>query len=241
MKSIDQILEYRRSVRIYDENAEYNSEIIKSCLKRATLAPNSSNLQLWEFYHIQSPEVKKQLAAYCMNQSAARTSNELVVVVTRKDLWKSRAKFNLDLAVKGFDTNDPAKYGKKEKRVFSYYNKLIPNLYKDFWGIYGRLKKLLTFFIGLKRPMYREVLASDVRIVAHKSAALAAQTFMISMAAEGYDTCPMEGFDSSRIKKLLKLPNGAEINMVIACGKRAEGGIYTERRRVDFSEVYKKI
>jgi nitroreductase len=35
----------------------------------------------------------------------------------------------------------------------------------------------------------------DMRIVA-QSAALAAQNFMISMAAVNYDTCPMEGFDS---------------------------------------------
>jgi nitroreductase len=38
-------------------------------------------------------------------------------------------------------------------------------------------------------------------IVAQKSAALAAQNFMISMAAVNYDTCPMEGFDSLRKKK----------------------------------------
>jgi nitroreductase len=38
-----------------------------------------------------------------------------------------------------------------------------------------------------------------MRIVA-QSAALAAQNFMISMAAVNYDTCPMEGFDSLRVK-----------------------------------------
>ena len=38
---------------------------------------------------------------------------------------------------------------------------------------------------------------------------------MISMAALGYDTCPMEGFDSVRLKSLLKLPKSAEISMVI--------------------------
>jgi nitroreductase len=34
-----------------------------------------------------------------------------------------------------------------------------------------------------------------------QSAALAAQNFMISMAAINYDTCLMEGFDSLRVKK----------------------------------------
>jgi nitroreductase len=41
-----------------------------------------------------------------------------------------------------------------------------------------------------------------MRIVAQKSAALAAQNFMISMAAVNYDTCPMEGFDSLRVKNI---------------------------------------
>ena len=34
-----------------------------------------------------------------------------------------------------------------------------------------------------------------MRVTAHKSCALAAQTFMIAMANEGYDTCPLEGLD----------------------------------------------
>jgi nitroreductase len=61
-----------------------------------------------------------------------------------------------------------------------------------------------------------------MRIVAHKSAALAAENFMISMAAINYDSCPMEGFDSLRVKKILKLPQSSEINMVIACGLQDE-------------------
>jgi nitroreductase len=46
--------------------------------------------------------------------------------------------------------------------------------------------------IGLFKPIYRQARRSDMRIVAQKSAALAAQNFMISMAAVNYDTCPME-------------------------------------------------
>ncbi|MFV8336948.1 hypothetical protein [Flavobacterium sp. RSP29] len=37
--------------------------------------------------------------------------------------------------------------------------------------------------------------------MAQKSAEFTAQNFMISTAALNYDTCPMEGFDSLRIKK----------------------------------------
>ena len=87
---------------------------------------------------------------------------------------------------------------------------------------------------------YREVKAGDLRVVGHKSTALAAQNFMVSMAALGYDTCPMEGFDSVRLKALLQLPKAAEISMVIGCGLRNEKGVYGDRFRIPFEEVYFK-
>ena len=80
--------------------------------------------------------------------------------------------------------------------------------------------------------------STHLRVIVHKSAALAAQNFMLSMRASGYDTCPMEGFDSVRVKKLLNLPGSAEINMIIGCGVRSEKGIYSEQFRVPFNEVY---
>jgi len=62
-------------------------------------------------------------------------------------------------------------------------------------------------------------------------------TFMYSMKAEGYDTCPMEGFDSVKIRRALKLPNVAEINMIVSVGVGKPEGIYNGRWRVDNSEV----
>ena len=80
-----------------------------------------------------------------------------------------------------------------------------------------------------------------MRIVAHKSAGLAAQNFMTSMAAIGYDTCPMEGSDTLRVKRILNLPGGAEINMIIGCGIRDDKGIYGPRYRVPFEDVYFEV
>jgi nitroreductase len=55
----------------------------------------------------------------------------------------------------------------------------------EYWGI-----KVYSFkAIGIFKPIYREARRSDMRIVAHKSAALAAENFMISMAAINYDSC----------------------------------------------------
>jgi nitroreductase len=51
----------------------------------------------------------------------------------------------------------------------------------------------------------------------------------------------MEGLDSKRVKKTLNLPYGAEINMIISCGIREEKGVWGDRMRVPFDEVYKRV
>ena len=61
---------------------------------------------------------------------------------------------------------------------------------------------------------------------------------MLAMRAEGYDTCPMEGMDSKRVKKILELPSRAEVCMVISAGKRTAKGIYGSRFRFERDTFY---
>lgn len=233
----DEIVNYRRSVRIYDEH-NFDSEAVSRSLQRALLSPNSSNMQLWEFYRICTPEKKKKAAYYCLNQSTAITAQELIAVVVRPDLWKKRAAFNYNQIKEKL----PDKKSLTGLSSLNYYSKLIPMLYyNDLIGIWGLCKKITQFFVGLRKPAVRQVAGNDIRIVVHKSAALAAQTFMLGMAAEGYDTCPMEGFDSKRMKQLLNLPRKAEITMIISCGKRKPEGVYGPRIRVPESEVIFRV
>lgn len=240
-KTVSEAIHYRRSVRVYDPEKPIDTALVKKCIEQGSLAPTSSNMQLWEFYHITSKSVIEKMAPLCFNQNAAKTAQELVVFVVRKDLWRKRAKANLDY----IDTLYPKRPGSeptsREKFARNYYSKLIPFTYADFLGIFGWLKYLMILVVGLFKPMYREVRNKDMRIVAHKTAGLAAQNFMISMAGIGYDTCPMEGSDTWRVKRLLGLPRSAEINMIVSCGIRKPEGVYGERFRIPFEEVYKEI
>jgi len=240
-KTVEDAINYRRSVRIYDPEKKIDSALVKKCIYQASLAPNSSNMQLWEFYHIKSKEALQKIAPLCFNQNAARTAEELVIFVTRKDLWKKRKNSNLQMIDRIFPPKPKSEQSSREKVSRNYYGKLIPFAYSDFLGIFGFLKYLMILVIGLFKPIFREVRNSDMRIVAHKTCALAAENFMLSMAAEGYDTCPMEGSDTWRVKKVLNLPRGAEINMIVSCGIRKPEGVYGERFRIPFGEVYKEI
>ncbi len=237
-KEFDKIVRIRRSVRRY-KKTDINDDDVKDSILHASLAPNSSNLQLWEFYHVTSEELMNRISEACFNQPAARTANQFVVIVTRKDLWNKRRIFNIN-TIKNKTLNASDKSMKNRDLALKYYKYLIPTIYKEFFGLLGYIRYINAMIIGLFRPIYRQVTNSDMRVVAHKSSALAAQNFMLSMTSKGYDTCPMEGFDSLRVKRILSLPYSSEINMVISCGIRDDDGVYGKQIRVPFDDIYFK-
>ena len=51
----DTIVRTRRAVRKFNPD-EYSPEAVSRSLERAHLAPSSSNMQLWEFYRVSSPD-----------------------------------------------------------------------------------------------------------------------------------------------------------------------------------------
>lgn len=240
---LQEVLNYRRSVRVYDKEKPIDADKVKQCLELATLAPNSSNMQLWEFYHITQPELLKKVSHACLGQTATSTASQIVVFVIRQDLHRKRSKFVLDFERGNIARNSPKeRQAKRIKDRELYYGKIMPLLYTRFFGLLGFFRVLLTQIIGLFRTITRQVSENDMRVAAHKSTALAAQTFMIAMANEGYDTCPLEGFDSKVLRKALNLPRRAEVNMVVSCGVRdGNKGIWGERCRIPFSKVYHKM
>jgi nitroreductase len=240
-KSLEEIIHYRRSVRNY-KPTPIDANKVKHCLELAVLAPNSSNMQLWAFYHVVNPALLKELSVACLSQTSATTANQMVVFVTRQDLFRKRAKEMVTLETNNVRKNSPEqKQTKRVKRWEMYYGKIIPFLYARFFGLLGIFRFLFVNVVGLFRPITYSVTENDVRVVVHKTCALAAQTFMLAMANEGYDSCPMEGFDGRKVKRLLNLPWGSEVNMVVSCGIRDEGGVWGDRMRVPFDEVYKQV
>jgi nitroreductase len=218
------VVESRRSVRVYTEE-KIPEEIVRSCLDMALLAPNSSNLQPWEFYWVRDPEKKKKLIEACFSQPAASTAAELIVSVGRIGTWKKHCQEMLDL----FNEGDQ----KPPKSVTMYYKKLAPFVYlQGPLSIIGFFKKILFFFMGFFKPVPREPTSkTEMKIWAAKTCALACENIMLGFRAYGYDTCPMEGLDSRRVEKILGLPSDAFVVMGISAGRRSDKGVYGPRIR----------
>jgi len=58
---------------------------------------------------------------------------------------------------------------------------------------------------------------------AMRSCGIAAQTLMLAAKSLGYDSCPMDGFDSTAVSQLINLPEDHVIAMFVAIGKRTQG------------------
>jgi nitroreductase len=114
----------------------------------------------------------------------------------------------------------------------------MPLVYRRDWlGISTLIRRAICFIKGFSNPFMRINGNRDQNVIVQKSCALAAQNFMLAIGAQGFDTCPMEGFDPILARKALGLPKGAELNMIVAIGKGTSEGIHGERKRLPFNET----
>ena len=119
-----------------------------------------------------------------------------------------------------------------------YYGKLVPLVYRTGpLNIFGFFKWIAFSLIGLFKVVPRgPYWYSQLREWSVKSCALACQNMMLSFRAAGYDSCPMEGYDEVKVKKILGLSGGQHVVMVISAGKRAYSGVYGPQVRFDRSQ-----
>lgn len=229
LQAFRQVLESRRSVRRFTDTP-IPDDVLTDCLRLAMLAPNSSNLQPWEFYVIDSTDKRKRAVKNCMNQNAAKTASRLIAVVARTDIWHEHAQQIL------------REYPDKPvpKKVKNYYAKIVA---MDFirgplnvisvakWGATQAIRQVKG---PIKSPYYT---FDDVKNWATNNTALAAENLMLALRAHGFDSCPMGGFDEPAMKQLLGLGGDHHIVMMIGAGERADNGIYESQFRFDQTQL----
>ena len=214
------IAEERRTIRAFLPDP-MPQDVLDRCLDSALRAASSSNLQPWEFVIIRDPELRRKANAICFDQRGPQTAPMLLAIVTHRETQQRHSRYIL---------NTLKARGILRKSQEQYWKRLMPLIYlQGPFGILGMIKKAISHLVSLFRPMHNMLSLADLRVMTHKSTALAAATFMLALKAEGYDSCPMEGFDPWRARKLLKLPHGAEVCMFLAVGKRSETGVWWER------------
>lgn len=228
------LVEARRSIRKFTDE-KIPDLVVRDCLELALLAPNSSNLQTWEFYRIITPKIKEEVAYACFSQPAATTASELIVCVAVPSNWKKSCKQMLEV-FKTLPVPTP-------KSALLYYSKLVPFVYTvGFFNILTPLKWLINTVLGFFKVVPREPISSfGLTTWAVKSCALACENLMLAFRSHGFDTCPMEGYDVCKVKKAIGLTSKEKVVMIIAAGKRAEGGLYGPQIRFPSDQFIKSV
>jgi nitroreductase len=219
-ETFQELVASRRSIREFLPDP-VPQEVLDRCVDAARLAPSTSNIQPWEFVILRSPEARAEGNTVCFHQRGTATAPLLVAVVAHMDTWQRTSQFILETL---------KERGILRKSQITYWGAHVPLIYT--WGplgLFGLLKKAFCRLGSLFRPTHNLMDRGDVRAMIHKSTALGAATFMLALRAEGFDACPMEGFDPWRAKRLLGLGRRAEVCMFLAVGKRAPKGIWWER------------
>ena len=225
----------RRAIRIFDREP-IPEQVMRDCFHDAILAPSASNLQCYEIYWVRDEGKKKQLSELCLGQPGATTAGELIVIVSRVDLWQSHLEKMTDIMT---DKGRKPFTGP----VSDYYENIVPMLMKtDRWGFHNLKRRLMFWYRSKSEPTVNEpIKRADHRVYGNIQAALVAENLMLSLAAHGYESCPMGGIDKRGIGAMLRLPSTAEVTMVVGAGRGTPQGLFSPRARLPFGDLVKEV
>ena len=220
MSEILEAIFRRRAIRAFDP-VEIPDAVRGQILDAARVAPSSFNVQPYQFYWVESPEMKTRAARLCMGQASAETASALVVAVADIGSWRATTDSQLEwMRKEGFSENKISESARKAKLAKWFFM-------QGWLGILGAVKWAILWVVHFWKiigsvPVARQGLFKW----ATKSTSLACENLMIAAEALGLNTCPMEGFDGRRLSKFLGLSSRThEIVMVIAIGKKSAGHI----------------
>ncbi|PZR04867.1 MAG: nitroreductase [Archangium gephyra] len=211
----------RRAVRDFDGRA-IDLTALEEIVAEAVNAPSSGNLQPYRLHVVHEPKLKAAVAEACNGQRAAKTSSALIVVAASQNI----ATASLAQLERAQGTIEYYAKGHKTLRTFFRFAPA---------HVFGVLTSLVALFLPVLSllPFGR----GGVRQWLARNSVYAAQTLMLAASARGFDTCPMEGFDARKVSRLLRLPRGTVIPLVIAIGHRAHDARIEPRVRRSLTDV----
>ncbi len=221
-------IDARRSVRFYDSKP-VDDEVLLQLLESANRAPSGFNLQPWYFVVVRDDDLRLKLRAAAMDQRQVTEAPVVVVFVADPECWKEQYDRVLELSRKS---------GALPEEVCRFYRKNVDLLFRTGpFGLFGFLKKFGIPLRRLLKPTPSAITSpTDARNYVKAQTMLSAATFMIAARSFGLDTSPMEGFDESRVRRILKIPASMSVPVMIALGYADQSEQAERSARIPLSE-----
>lgn len=174
-------------------------------------APSGYNAQPWRVVVVQDPERRRALQQACLGQAQiGEAPAVLVFAASRHPARDIRAIADHNVALGAW----PPAYATFIRR----YVRL--RLGSPWLDPFKRLGAWVTsWFRSAPYTLWGRL---DRRAYSVKQTMPAVQTFLLAAAAHGLDTCPMEGIDPHRVRKLVGLDRSWWIPAVVPVGYSAD-------------------
>ncbi len=209
----------RRSVRDFKPDPIADG-VIEKLLDAAHWAPSGYNLQPVHYVVVTEADRKVALRRACMDQRQVQDAAAVVVFIGDRQVatrhFEQTLKLDLDAGV----VNDAY-----EKLL----RKFVPLAFTTGpLGIGWLWKATLAPPARWLTPI-PSMPAVHRRYWLAKQVGLSAMNFMLAAHSAGLATCPMEGFDSLRVGRVLGLPRGMEPMLVVPVGYADTDGMKKTR------------
>jgi len=205
-----QIVRARRSTRHFTD-APLPEGMMAKLLDAARWAPSGYNLQATHFVVVTDQAKREALRAACMNQPQITEAPAVVVFAGDKGVMRAHMERVIEMDRDAGATNE-----KYEALMRKMAFKTGPAGLGWFW------KATLPPLAGWFTPV-PSIPAVRRRYWLAKQAALCAMSFMLAAEAAGLATCPMEGFDERRVRRVLGMPRRYLPIIVTPVGYAADG------------------
>ncbi len=204
----------RRAVRHFKPDP-VDPAVLAEALEAARWAPSGYNLQPTHFVVVKKRARREALRRACLNQAQVTEAPICVVFVGDRQVVANH--FEQVLAADREASAISPEYERLLRRV-------VPMAFNTGPLGLGRLLKavaapLLRLFVPVP-----SLPAVECKAWLARQAALCAMNFMLAASAAGLATCPMEGFDERRVRRVLQLPRSMVPLIVVPLGFAAGDG-----------------
>lgn len=227
-RTVSAVLERRRAARHYRPETIPRGALL-DILERVRLTPSGWNLQPVHFVVVTDAETKRRLRLACLGQKQIEEAPAAVVFIS--DLEPHRGRLESILArdlENGSISEEYARFSGRTIRLLFEGGPL---------GLSGAAKRVVLGVLSWFRPMPLPSLSRHQRhIWSLRQAAMAAQSFLLLAEERGWASCPMEGFDPRRVRRVLGIPRRYMVALMVTVG-RAEPPEQPRRVRVPLADV----
>lgn len=222
----------RRSTRRFDPERAIPAPVLRDILETTNTSPSGFNLQPTQVIIVRSPDLKSRLANEAMlgGGNAYRAADASALAVFLSDLELRTRIDRIYKLERDAGVRDP------------HYMSILPVAASFLTGegvVATGLKRMATDALSPVQPMPT---VESVEAWSCKNTSLMAQTYTLAAASHGLASCMMEGYDSRRLKKILRIPERYGVPLVVATGYEYEGegwvGETDDTPRLGLEEVF---